>query len=47
MVARASELLRDRGTRICHIGWAVREAFYTRIGYRPWRRYLMYRNRLT
>jgi beta-N-acetylhexosaminidase len=43
MVARASEILRDRGTRACHIGWTVREAFYTRAGYLPWRRYRMFR----
>jgi beta-N-acetylhexosaminidase len=39
MVVRASELLRDAGTRACHIGWVERERFYTRCGYRPWRRY--------
>jgi GNAT superfamily N-acetyltransferase len=41
MVARASELLSDAGTRACHIGWTVRERFYARVGYAPWRRYLM------
>jgi GNAT superfamily N-acetyltransferase len=41
MVARASELLRDAGTRACHIGWTGRERFYTRVGYSPWRRYHM------
>jgi beta-N-acetylhexosaminidase len=41
MVARASELLRDAGTHACHIGWTVREDFYGRLGYAPWRRYLM------
>lgn len=41
MVARASELLRDAGTRACHIGWTERERFYTRVGYSPWRRYHM------
>jgi ribosomal protein S18 acetylase RimI-like enzyme len=41
MVARASELLRDAGTRMCHIGWVSRQAFYVRVGYTPWRRYLM------
>ncbi len=46
MVAQASELLHERGTRLCHIGWVVREAFYTRVGYRPWRGYLMYRKAL-
>ncbi|HEY6707085.1 MAG TPA: GNAT family N-acetyltransferase [Actinomycetota bacterium] len=43
MVARASELLRDAGTRACHIGWTRRERFYTRLGYAPWRRYHMAR----
>ena len=43
MVARASELLRDAGTRACHIGWTRRERFYTRVGYSPWRRYHMAR----
>ena len=32
MVARASELLRDAGTRACHIGWTRRERFYSRLG---------------
>jgi beta-N-acetylhexosaminidase len=41
MVARASELLRDAGTRACHIGWTGRERFYTRVGYSTWRRYHM------
>ena len=43
MVARASELLRDAGTRACHIGWTRRERFYSRLGYTPWRRYHMAR----
>jgi beta-N-acetylhexosaminidase len=43
MVARASELLRDAGTRACHIGWTRREQFYARVGYVPWRRYHMAR----
>jgi GNAT superfamily N-acetyltransferase len=42
LVARASEMLRDAGTRNCHIGWATREFFYRRAGYRPWRRYAMF-----
>jgi beta-N-acetylhexosaminidase len=46
MVARASELLRDAGTRACHIGWTRRERFYGRLGYRLWRRYHMARRRL-
>ena len=43
MVVRTSELLRDAGTRLCHIGWTVRESLYARVGYRPWRRYAMFR----
>jgi predicted N-acetyltransferase YhbS len=39
MVARASELLRDAGTGMCHISWTEREWFYRRVGYLPWRRY--------
>src|SRR4029450_1884669 len=33
MVAWASELLRDAGTRTCHIDWVVRQAFYVWLGY--------------
>jgi predicted N-acetyltransferase YhbS len=47
MVTRASELLRDAGTRLCHIAWTAREAFYARVGYSPWRRYLMSSRQLT
>ena len=43
IVARASELLRDTGTGVCHISWTEREWFYRRVGYRPWRRYHMAR----
>jgi beta-N-acetylhexosaminidase len=46
MVARASELLRDAGTHACQIGWTVRRDFYARLGYAPWRRYLMSRRPL-
>lgn len=46
MVARASELLRDAGTRTCHIDWVVRQAFYVWLGYAPWRRHLVSRRRL-
>ena len=46
MVARASELLRDAGTRACQIGWTRRERFYGRLGYVLWRRYHMARRRL-
>ena len=47
MVARASELLRDAGTRACHIGWTRREQFYRRLGYAPWRRYHMARRQVS
>jgi GNAT superfamily N-acetyltransferase len=43
MVARASELLGDAGTGVCHISWTEREWFYRRVGYLPWRRYHMAR----
>ena len=42
LVARASEILREAGTRNCHIGWTTRESFYRHAGYRPWRRYAMF-----
>ena len=42
MVARASELWRDAGTRTCHLGWTPRERFYSRLGY-AWRCYHMAR----
>lgn len=35
LVARASEILRDAGTRNCHIGWTTRESFYRRACYLP------------
>jgi beta-N-acetylhexosaminidase len=41
LVACASELLRDAGARICLIDWVVRTDFYRRVGYEPWREYLM------
>jgi GNAT superfamily N-acetyltransferase len=41
LVARASELLRDAGARACLIDWVVRPDFYGRVGYEPWREYLM------
>ncbi len=42
LVARASEFLREAGTRNCHIGWTTRESFYRHAGYQPWRRYAMF-----
>jgi beta-N-acetylhexosaminidase len=41
LVARASELLRHAGARVCLIDWVVRTDFYRRVGYKPWREYLM------
>jgi GNAT superfamily N-acetyltransferase len=41
LVARASELLRDAGARVCLIDWVVRTDFYRRVGFEPWREYLM------
>jgi GNAT superfamily N-acetyltransferase len=41
LVARASELLGDAGARVCLIDWVVRTDFYRRVGYEPWREYLM------
>jgi ribosomal protein S18 acetylase RimI-like enzyme len=32
MAACASEILRDSGTRTCHISWTARESFYTHAG---------------
>jgi GNAT superfamily N-acetyltransferase len=42
LVTRASQLLSQAGTRVCHIGWTSRESFYRRAGYQPWRRYAMF-----
>jgi len=41
LVARASELLRDAGARVCLIDWVVRTDFYRRVGFEPWREYFM------
>jgi beta-N-acetylhexosaminidase len=35
MVVHASQILRQAGTRNCHIGWTTRESFYRRAGYQP------------
>ena len=43
LVVRASELLRDAGAGMCHIGWAWQPHFYERLAYRRWRDYLMAR----
>jgi GNAT superfamily N-acetyltransferase len=41
MVAHATGVLRQRGARLCHIGWVARVDFYRRVGYTPWRAYSM------
>jgi GNAT superfamily N-acetyltransferase len=42
LVARGSEILRDRGARVCHISWTTRTSFYEALGYVRWRSYRMY-----
>lgn len=41
MVARACELLREVPVGNCHVGWTSLLTFYGRLGFRPWREYLM------
>ena len=41
LVARASEILQERGVRQCVIGWTDLLSFYGRLGYRVWRSYLI------
>jgi beta-N-acetylhexosaminidase len=41
LVARASELLQQRGVAAVHIGWVYRVSFYGRLGYAPWRAFHM------
>jgi len=40
LVARASELLKERGVRNCYIDWVVLTDFYAKLGYTTWRDYL-------
>ncbi len=40
LVARASELLQERGVRNCCIDWVVLTDFYAKLGYAKWRDYL-------
>lgn len=42
LVARASEILKERGVRNSHIGWTWLLDFYGRLGYAPWRSYAMF-----
>jgi GNAT superfamily N-acetyltransferase len=46
LVARASELLRDRGAGQCFIGWAWMIGLYGDLGYRVWQEYRMGRREL-
>jgi beta-N-acetylhexosaminidase len=39
MVARASELLKERGVRNCYIDWVELTDFYGKVGYTKWREY--------
>jgi len=42
LVASGSEILRDRGARVCHISRTTRTSFYESLGYVRWRSYRMY-----
>jgi GNAT superfamily N-acetyltransferase len=41
LVARASDLLKERGVRNCYIDWVVLTDFYAKLGYTKWRDYLI------
>ena len=41
MVARASEILKQRGVAAVHIGWVYRVDFYGRLGYAKWQAFHM------
>ncbi len=41
MVARASELLKERGVRNCYIDWVELTDFYGKVGYTKWREYAL------
>jgi len=41
MVLAATQIVRAERAVCCHIGWAWRTGLYERVGYRPWRTYLM------
>ncbi len=47
LVARASEIVRDRGARHCFIGWAWMIGLYGELGYHVWREYRMSRRELS
>jgi ribosomal protein S18 acetylase RimI-like enzyme len=46
LVARASEIVRDRGGKHCFIGWAWMIGLYGELGYRVWQEYQMSRRTL-
>ncbi len=39
--ALASETLKARGTRLCHVGWVWSVDWYAKLGYRVWREFAM------
>lgn len=39
LVARASDLLKERGAGTCYIDWVELTQFYAKLGYTPWRAY--------
>lgn len=41
LVARGTEIVRDRGASICFLGWVWAINFYRRLGYREWQSYHM------
>jgi GNAT superfamily N-acetyltransferase len=41
LVARASDLLKERGVHNCYIDWVVLTDFYAKLGYAKWRDYLI------
>lgn len=46
LVARASEIVRERGAGLCYIGWTWMIGLYGDLGYRVWREYRMARRDL-
>jgi predicted N-acetyltransferase YhbS len=46
LVARGSEIARERGVGNCFIGWTGLREFYGRLGYREWQAYAMSRREL-
>jgi GNAT superfamily N-acetyltransferase len=43
LVARASEIVRDRGAQHCFIGWTWMIGLYGELGYHVWQEYQMSR----